>query len=94
MTHQYPCLAPGCTQEADIGSEPGIQFAWVFEFCSRKCWETVDILQHLRAEGEELTDIAAEEIELRDKRIANMGSIIDRLIEAFGPVAVNRVLAK
>jgi len=90
-----PCCGPDCDRDAlTIEASNDIDKPWLYEFCSRDCWETVDILQHLRAEGEELTDIAADEIEARDKRIANMEQIIDRLIEAFGLDAVHEVLKK
>ncbi len=91
---KYPCLAPGCTRSAQTCSFLASDEPWLFEFCSRECWDTVDIVDHLRAEADELCTIAAEAIEARDKRIANMESVIKKLIDAFGVVAVNRVLKK
>ena len=67
---------------------------WLFDFCSRECWETVYIADHLRAEDDQLTTIAAEEIEERDLRIDTLVKTIEKLMDAFGVVAVNEALKK
>jgi hypothetical protein len=93
MTDQrYPCHAPGCEKSAQTCMCLSCDEPWLFEFCSRECWNTVWIVDHLRAEDDQLSQIAAEEIEARDDRIANMERIIERLTDAFGVVAVDRAL--
>ncbi len=59
----YLCRAPGCDKSAIDNTEGEWSDApWAFEFCSRECWSTVDIVDHLRAEPDMLCQIAAEEI--------------------------------
>lgn len=89
---KYPCKAPGCTKEAQNCVCLSCEEPWLFEFCSRECWSTVDIVDHLMAEPDMLSTIAAEEIEARDSRIENMERTIQKLIDAFGVRAVNDVL--
>lgn len=86
------CYAPGCKKEAQTCGCSLCDEPWLFEFCSRECWSTVGIVDHLRAEPDMLSTIAAEEIETRDSRIKNMEKTIQKLIDAFGVKAVNDVL--
>lgn len=103
---KYPCKAPGCKKESQTCMCMSCEEPWLYEFCSRECWNTVDIVDHLRAESDMLSTIAAEQIEYhkeeieylweknekQTQRIENMEGTIQKLIDAFGVKAVNDVL--
>ncbi len=96
-----PCQAPGCTKSAQTCSCLSCDEPWLYDFCSRECWDTVDIVDHLRAEPDMLSTIAAEQIEYHKEEIRylwekneNMETIIQKLIDAFGVKAVNDVMIR